>query len=514
MQTLLSGLLKEGKNRKKLYMIGIDAAPLWLLEEYSNEKSMAPFGKLLDLNQIGDMESTLPPLTGPSWPSIYTGLTPGEHGVPDFFVLKKDYVKDVAYYDSEANPPFWKGLAEEGHRCLVITPAMNVMLPKYRNVDMISGFPLKSRSNSKELDALMKKHGFFGEPDIETGLNDGSVSDAQASAAYVKSVRARSEIAKEMMVKNDYDFVYVCFTETDRMQHFSLNRNNRNEYIFPIYREIAQFVGWVEERIDREGGMMIIVSDHGAQPIYNKFLMNKWLIDNGYASLKTELLEELAQKDKKNGSAKYAVREFLIKTKLRKVYDKMPYKAKSLANRALSRTLGGVSAGDYTRLHIFDFDMKRTRAFAEVSNNPVTTIWINDSRFAEGHVGKLQKERLKKELIRKLKNVMSLEDDRMFIDAFDSSSYYGNTKKFIPPDIFVEAKKGYTIDIFNFSMSTNFMAPEHAKSGDHTRNGIFGFYSHSNRIDISNMDVTEVSAIVRDYFGSARKGSRLFKAKR
>ena len=128
--------------QKKLYLIGVDALPLWLLRELCKEKGFEGFRRLMNERVIVDSESVLPPMTGPAWPTIYTGLSPEQHRIQDFFVLRSNYTPDIVFYDSEKIRPFWETLAERGHRCLVVTPATVVKLSKNENVDMISGFPL------------------------------------------------------------------------------------------------------------------------------------------------------------------------------------------------------------------------------------------------------------------------------------------------------------------------------------------------------------------------------------
>ncbi len=493
--------------RRKLYLIGIDAAPLWLLRELKGRSGMEPFSKLLDSGQIGNLESTLPPMSGCSWPTIYTGLTPGEHGAPDFFVMKKDYVKDVVYYDSKAAPPFWKELAERGHRCLVITPCMEILLPDYGNVDLITGFPLKSRANGEKLRNLMLNYHFDGEPDIEKSITDGKITEMEASRQYVKSVNKRARIARSMIETGDYDFVYVCFTETDRLQHFTLNKPNKFDYILPVYAEIAKFIDYVEKRAEKENALVMLISDHGAQPIHQKFLLNAWLIRNGYAALKESVMKSIMSTDEEAPSS-YSIRERIMRSRLRKVYDRMPHHVKRVTAGLVGGIFSKASAGTYTRLHLFDFDMKRTKAFAEVSNDPVGTLWINDKRFVNGTVKDSEKKRLKEEIMRKLSRVKSRDGERIVVGYEDAIKYYGGTRKFIPADLFIEAKKGYTIDIFNFSTSTYFMKPEKAKSGDHIMHGIVGYFSNGTRLKLDGANVLDIAPTIRDYFGVNRSGKR------
>ncbi len=486
---------------KKLYMIGIDAVPLWILEQLRKEKGLGIFDKMLKDGTIVDMESTLPPMTGPAWPTIYTGLKPGEHGVPDFFTMSRDYTPDLAFYDSYSVPPFWKKLAEDGKKCLLITPATDITLPDYANVDMITGFPLPAKSNTKELRSLMKKYKFKGEPDIEADIKSGKMSIDEAVREFIRSIRARVSIAKEMMAQKDYDFIYVCFTETDRIQHFIMGEKNMKEHILPIYAELASFVDDIAKSAEKEGSLMIVVSDHGMQPIKGKFLINSWMVNNGYARFKESFANSMKGSGKE-GSISYSVREKLLKTKLRKVYDKMPHQVKRATFKMMGSAFSGSASGEYVRMHLFDLDMGVTKAFAAIANEPVSTIWINDERFSSPTVSKKDKDKLKSELISGLKKVKTPEGEQLIVDVIDGDSYYGKTKKFMAPDLFIEARKGYTIDLFYYSTSTNFMRPEGAKSGDHLRSGIFGYYPKTFKIDTKGMNVADVMPTVLRYFNS------------
>jgi len=484
---------------KRLYLIGIDAAPLWLIEKFSDERHMGAFKKLLKGKYLVDMESTLPPMTGAAWPTIYTGLSPGEHGVPDFFVMKEDYTPDLVYYDSEKNPPFWRKLASDGYKCLVITPATDIKLPNYPNIDMITGFPLKAKSNSKFLDSLMRKLSFYGEPDVEKDMKSGKMSDEEGTKHFLKSTAARAEIAKEAMKKNDYDFVYVCFTETDRLQHFVLNKKNMKDYLLPIYQEIGKYLEYVMERAEAERGEVMLVSDHGAQPIKEKFLINTWMINEGYAKLKGSVMQNITSSESKAGGA-YNLREKLLKTKLRGAYDRLPHAAKGVVSKSVGKFLPSAKGGEYTRIHLFDYDMQNTRAFAAISNINVATIWINDSRFANGIVPAKEKARIKSELSRRLLGLKDGDGKKLIVRTYDGDKYYMKTRKFIQPDLLVEIRPGYMIDIFNYSRDSLFMEPEPPKRGDHTRLGIFGMYPEKPKTRNGVFSILDVSPKILEYF--------------
>ena len=159
--------------KKKLYLVGIDSAPLWLIKELYKKYGMKGFGAFFEDGILTDMRSTLPPLTPVAWPSIYTGLEPREHGMMDFFCIDREYTKQLLYFDTDANRTFWDLAAEAGFRSLVVTPAEVLQPSSSENVDMITGWPMPPRFSSREMEGIAKKFGFDGEPSIEKEMQDG-----------------------------------------------------------------------------------------------------------------------------------------------------------------------------------------------------------------------------------------------------------------------------------------------------------------------------------------------------
>ena len=511
---LCDGFVKtKNEKRKKLYLIGIDAAPLWLLKENANKYRLGGFKEFMENGVLANLDSTLPPMTGPSWPSIYTGFRPGEHGVPEFLKMEPNYTKSVVFYDPSIKAPFWDKLARYGVKSLIITPAMLVHPSNEPNVDMITGFPLPSKFSSKFVQDIAKSHSFFGEPDIEAKIRNGKISLAEASKIYVKSIEKRSDTAKELLMSKPYDLAFICFTEEDRMQHFSLNLDDWRDYVMPLYEKISDFLLWLEERAKKEGATILMVSDHGAQPIRRKFLINGWLLSKGYSRLRPEL-EAAMEQTTAASTMRYELRERLLKIMNRSgsrkfIYDKLPKSLKGLSKSALMKLLPGASSESYMRIHDFDFDMGKTRAFESVANTIVCTIFINDSRFENGIVSKSEKPKLKRKLMSDLMKIKDERGDRLIVRVFDGDDYYEGTKLFIAPDVMAEVKEGYLLDGFGYMKNGKlFIEPEIAKRGDHLRNGIFGAVSYGNVrinygiVERSTLHVYSIAPTILKYFGA------------
>ena len=497
-----------GKKSRKLIIIGIDSAPLWLLKKFSAEHDKKDgFSEVFGFGKRGvmDLESTIPPMTGAAWPSFYTGLQPSKHGSMDFFVLDRHYTKQLVYFDNSKGA-FWDILGRRGFESFIITPPMAVSPSSEKNVQMMSGWPLAPRFSSNKIEKYAKKSSFAGEPEIERELKEGRITLEEASTQYTASARARARMTMEIAKHEDFDLLFSCFTETDRMQHYSLNNQKWENYVMPIYYVISEAISELYKYAsgNYDDFAIMIVSDHGAQPIRSKFLINSWLIREGYANLKKSV-EEKYNSQKSSPDARYKIREMLMRSKLRKVYDKMPGKIHNAAYRVAGSLLSGASAGSYTRIHDFDFDMRRTKAFASVSNGPISMIWVNDSRFDMPSVERPSKGKIKSEIKRRLMGIRSMGNG-VIANVIDGEDYYGKNPAFIAPDLLIEAERGYTIDVFNYSNTSFYMKPEISRSGDHQRHGIFAVRSRSKNARWPGRGawIGDINEYILEFFNSRR----------
>jgi predicted AlkP superfamily phosphohydrolase/phosphomutase len=500
-------LIKDGRmaKQKPLYLIGIDSAPLWVLQKLKNSEGMEAFSKLLDDGAIHNLESTLLPVTAASWPTIYTGLQPPKHGVPEFLVITKDYVPDVTFFDTKKSEPFYYKLARSGFKCLVITPAMDVTLPPKdvdKNLDIITGFPLPPKTNKVHLKQAMNRFEFRGEPEIDQKIQRGELGKDKAVAAYTDAINRRAHVAEDLMADEDYDLVYVCFTETDRIQHFFLNDDEEEKYLLPLYSAISRYISYVLKLIEKDNGTLMIVSDHGAQKVEQEFLINSWMVSKGYAKLRYNEEPKSATKAPAKKGMRQNLREAIFKSRLRDLYERVPYHAKKVAFSIFATFLPAAEEEGYTRVLLTDFDMSKTRAFGAISVLPVSSIWINDSRFRNGIVKNSDVPKVKREIIEALKRIKDKKGTNLITKIVDGREYYGNKTSFIPPDIIFEVSKNYNIDPYHISSTSSiFMEPREVSITNHTSYGIFGFYPKGkDKPKKANVSVADIHDIILKHF--------------
>jgi predicted AlkP superfamily phosphohydrolase/phosphomutase len=499
--------------KKKLYLVGIDSAPLWIIEKLGSKHNMKGFKLLAKEGILTSMESTIPPVTSAAWPTIYTGLEPKDHGVTDFSIIGRDYSKELLYYDANRNPPFWDVLAEKGLSSLVMTPAVALQKSKYDNVDMLTGWPLQPRFSSSRVEEAAKKFGYDGEADIGNALNTGKMTLEEASKLYTEGTKKRADLSKYLIEKNNYDLAFVCFTETDRIQHYSLNLKDWAKVTAPLYEEISDFIVYLNARIEKlhENAAIMLVSDHGAQPIDHKFLSNSWMVHNNYAVLKDEVYKRDASKSKGAASnVKRKIVDRLVESRLRReIYTRLPKTLKKAGEKFVEDSYDYESQGKYIRITESDFNMQKTKAFCSVSTGTVGMILINDSRFAHPTVSSSEKKALKAKIIGSLKTIKDLSGGKLMKNVYDGTKYFPANGKKISPDIIFELENGYTADYSGYSEGL-YVEPEINRRGEHTKQGIFGLKFYNDTVNlkkIKNKDLklSSVSPTILKYFGVATK---------
>ena len=75
----------------KSLIIGLDGATWNVIKPLAEEGKLPTFKKLMEEGVWGNLESTVPPVTGPAWVSFATGRNPGKTGVFDFLNRKFKY---------------------------------------------------------------------------------------------------------------------------------------------------------------------------------------------------------------------------------------------------------------------------------------------------------------------------------------------------------------------------------------------------------------------------------------
>ena len=128
----------RGDSAPRVVFLGIDGVPFSLLDEHPNE--FPNFAALAEEGSAGPIDSIVPPESSACWPSLTTGVNPGETGVYGF----QD--REIGTYDTYVPmgrdvqvDRVWDRVQAAGRDATVMN--VPVTFPPQRNVQrMVSGF--------------------------------------------------------------------------------------------------------------------------------------------------------------------------------------------------------------------------------------------------------------------------------------------------------------------------------------------------------------------------------------
>jgi predicted AlkP superfamily phosphohydrolase/phosphomutase len=284
---------------RKTVVIGMDGAPFELIEKWCASGDLPNLARLIERGCFAVLRSTIPVHSPTAWASYITGLNPGKHGVFDFVRREKDsYQLRVIRADQFTGASLWRLLSKHGRSVGVMNVPMTYP-PEAVNGFLLSGLGTPdyvSYSYPPQLSEVLNERGyrvnkkFFFTPDRQ----DEWLEDIAAITEI------RGETAVRLMAEQPWDFFMVVFRNSDEICHFYWHHMDETHpqhdpqapvhyktAILDLYRQIDRWVGRIVKTAGEDCNV-IIMSDHGAGPLYKDVFLNEWLIQQGWLALKEE----------------------------------------------------------------------------------------------------------------------------------------------------------------------------------------------------------------------------------
>lgn len=283
------------KNASKLVLIGLDGGAFRLLRPLVDRGYMPTLAEFLRKGANGTLRSTRPPVTCPAWPTMFTGVNPGKHGIFSFTCRSggRDGPHTASLLDVRA-PTLWELLGNVGYRVGIMNvpitfPAQSV------NGFMVSGFPAPDGLPEvvwprEEYTKLISQL-----PDFVVnwpGLGQRAGTESK-KASLVESanalLRARIQASEYFLDRHETDFCFLVFEYTDKVQHWfypvldsmtNVSPAHQTSKVLSLlqegYREIDTAVSRLVKRFG-DNANYIIVSDHGFGPVDRIIYLNHLL---------------------------------------------------------------------------------------------------------------------------------------------------------------------------------------------------------------------------------------------
>ncbi|ELY79862.1 alkaline phosphatase family protein [Natrinema pallidum] len=284
----------RGDGDPRVAFIGVDGVPYSLLSE--NEELFPNFAALAADGTAEEISSIVPPESSACWPSLTTGMNPGETGVYGF----QD--REIGTYDTYVPmgrdvqaERVWDRVQETGRKATVMN--VPVTFPPQRDIQrMVSGFlspgldkaayPDDVRDYLETLDYRIDVNPKLGHQDDKAEF----IEDAHAT------IDAQFEAFKHYIEEDDWDLFFGVFMTTDRVNHFlfkDYERDGENKEAFiEFYKKVDEYIGRLRESLP-DDVTMIVASDHGFTSLDYEVHFNEWLREEGWLSFRTDDPEEL-----------------------------------------------------------------------------------------------------------------------------------------------------------------------------------------------------------------------------
>lgn len=290
---------------RKTLIVGLDGATFDVIDPLLGRGELPNLTRITESGVRARLRSTIPPVTAAAWPSIITGMNPGQHGIFRFEALDHDAYDHSGEFVSSnriAGRTIFDYVGANGSR--VLAAAVPMTYPAWPiNGKMLAGYPTPRTDVfytfppewAEEVAARVQPPGRDrSREEMDVRTPDQFLRDSGALLDRMGSY------ARELMARETFGLAMVVTALTDQSQHhfFHLRRSGAPQADDPIdqvYRMADRFIRTLLEAVG-DDCLVAIVSDHGGGPrAEHLFFVNEWLRQIGLLAAPRRTGESLAR---------------------------------------------------------------------------------------------------------------------------------------------------------------------------------------------------------------------------
>ncbi len=280
----------------RLLIIGLDCMePSLVFDQWRDD--LPHLSRLMAQGCYGPLESSIPAITVPAWSCMMSGRDPGELGIYGFRNRRDRGYHSMAISDGRAVkvPRLWDLLGEAGWRVAVLS-VPGTSPPYAVNGQLVSCFLTPSTdvpfTHPPELGEQIRAW----MPDFMLDVPNFRSDEKERILRNLYTLcDQRFTLAQKLIYQEEPDFLMLVDMGVDRLHHaFWKPMDPRHPQYEPdspfataihdYYVHVDGQVGELLAQCDPETAVLV-VSDHGAQPLMGGICVNEWLIQRGYLTL-------------------------------------------------------------------------------------------------------------------------------------------------------------------------------------------------------------------------------------
>jgi len=272
--------------KQRVLLIGLDSADADLIEMWMADGTMPNFARLKREGMWSRLGTSAEVMHVSAWPTMYTGTTPGHHGMYHAYQIRAgEQVIHRTEPSRIGQPPFWKFLDDAGRKCIIFDAFMDYRLPGFKGKQILdygtwTWFGEPGSNPAGLLNEVKRRFGPYPAPEHS---NQVTVPDDPAGFRdqLVAGTKVKSQVAQALIKENDWDFLFVTFGEPHGAGHYLWHFGDEEYPLHPksgplskmhamrdIYAAVDAAIGGILSAVD-DSTTVLITSGDGMGPNYS-----------------------------------------------------------------------------------------------------------------------------------------------------------------------------------------------------------------------------------------------------
>lgn len=253
--------MKRGSDLRLLFF-GIDGADYGIVSRLINQGRLPNLSSLMKRGCFAPLKTVFPPHTATGWPSMVTGVNPGEHGIFQFWDTQdKNYASKISTTDDLHWEPLWKTLERHQLQVGLYNFPMSHPPKPIKGGYMIT-WPLSPTlhySEPRSLVGELAKQGLHYHSDVVT-MYRGQDDYLESVKKFIEN---RTKTSLYLLDNYPVDTFFVVYTEVDRVSHHYWGEQEwPAEAVLSVYEQVDQALGELVSKVG-DDVLVVVASDHG-----------------------------------------------------------------------------------------------------------------------------------------------------------------------------------------------------------------------------------------------------------
>jgi predicted AlkP superfamily phosphohydrolase/phosphomutase len=255
-------------------VIGLELGDGRLIDRWSREGHLPVFASLQRSGTWSWLETVADVLHVAAWPSIYTGSSPGQHGVYFTFQPAPGLQGYQRFHEGlYGRPTFWRMLSEAGCRCTVFDAPYTHPEPGFSGIQVFDWgtWAHYLKPMSTPANTLVELRRACGDYPIGLEANDIGfmpIAPEDMQKRILPAIEAKAKAAAWLMDRAPWDLFFTVFDETHPAAHYcwssadgAAGASAPQERLRDIYRAIDRATGALIEEAGPDATVLVVSGD-------------------------------------------------------------------------------------------------------------------------------------------------------------------------------------------------------------------------------------------------------------